>query len=769
MPTNTLVSLPNFSYTSLDFDTIVNDVKNLIKEHPEYNQQWDDFLESNAGRMFIETMSYVVEKLVSRTDWLAQEMYISTATQRQSLINLLQLINHKPKLPQASLVYMTLSLSKWIAPFNLPIREVVSGLDTNGNVISFECLQLADDGKPDYSFIFPVNTGTVSNKITTISNVSFYQGATVTDTDIIMNGVDNERVLLSSFPVIENSIRIQDSVKGWEFPEVTSFISPVAQTASYLDNSVQPPVTVRIPPYMVEIDANNKATIVFGASSIVQICTKGQSLRVTYRVGGGANTNIVSNAVSQSKTYTIGSDRTTISFSNPESAFGGADEEDLDQAKLTAPISLRSADKTVTWEDYVSQLESLTTVLHANVVGKENEPSDIYAQYGYSLPPLETWIFITPNRSNWANIDPYLYNSTLQIERPYDIHDELDREDITLTTSNQTAYLKKYKKYQGFNLYVTLSGQLAEASFVETTDYFINTTNGDFTRVATAEGGTIPSPGLNQNVVLTVRYISESIISFRSNTVFQFNASHSYNASVDTIRLDTQPQSIYVKKGVKITNVSGITTYIEGVDYRIDYDLNTVVRLSSGNISDNQIVIITYANHWIHNQSSNSFDESEEHTILTAIADKKMICVDNVIKDSIYTPFDVVANVYCYKNMRKTVQNGLEDWLRSRYTLNQVNYNTPLVKSRIIGDMMNFNGVRFVEIAYLGKNYEAYRRYILNQITLDDLNTLGGNTVEYNISALYNEILVLANDEWDGNQIVENKRHGLIFTYSDAT
>jgi len=66
---NTLIQLPQFSYTSLDFDTIVNDVKALIREHPEYNNEWDDFLESNAGRMVTEITSFIVEKLAARVDW----------------------------------------------------------------------------------------------------------------------------------------------------------------------------------------------------------------------------------------------------------------------------------------------------------------------------------------------------------------------------------------------------------------------------------------------------------------------------------------------------------------------------------------------------------------------------------------------------------------------------------------------------------------------------------------------------------------------------
>jgi hypothetical protein len=80
---NKLIKLPSFSYTSLDFDSIIEDIKQLIQEHPEYNQEWDDFLESNAGRMTVELVAFIMQKFTERADWIARELFISTATQRQ--------------------------------------------------------------------------------------------------------------------------------------------------------------------------------------------------------------------------------------------------------------------------------------------------------------------------------------------------------------------------------------------------------------------------------------------------------------------------------------------------------------------------------------------------------------------------------------------------------------------------------------------------------------------------------------------------------------
>lgn len=752
MSTNRLVSLPQFSYTALDFDTIVEDVKKLIKENPEYNAGWDDFLESNAGRLFTEVMSFIIEKLSARVDWVVQELFISTATQRQSLINLLKLIGHRPSLPKAAKINVKAKLTKWVEPFSLPIRETVLATDTNGDPTRFECIQMADDGKPNYDFQYLLDTGTDTNRITEIYNIPFYQGQTRIEEDIYTEGVDNEKIELEYYPVIENSIRVISVTSGKEALEVESFISAEAQQSDLTEAE-------QVPPYIIEIDDENRVTINWGKSSIVKIPSKNERWQIIYRVGGGKNTNIVSGALNTMKTYTVDDNkRVTTIFTNPDGGFGGSDEEDLEDAKLIAPISLRSANKTVTEEDYISHLELDPLVMHAYVVGKENEPEDIYEEYGYHLPPLDTWIYICPEKEAWNEINPREYNKVLQIDRPYSIHKEIDYEDVSITTLDQVAYLTKYHKYSGYVIYVTLHETSTECteymfadSYQDGIDFNLDSVNSTITRVATADGGTIPSG----DRTLRVRYISDSnIATFKTNTVKTFSG--------DQISLDTVSNSLYPKESIKVMDMEG-NPYTKTTDYTIDYELNKINRVIGGNIPPNSTVIIYYANNWLQDEN----DASEENYMLDIIKNKKMICVDNYIKDSVYSPFDIVATIHCYKNMRTKVTNGLKTYLKEKYNLKKAKYNFSIPITQITLDIMKYAGVRFVEISYYGKNYEAYRRYVLGEITLSELQKIGGEHNTNTIPCKYNEILILSDDEYSGNQILENQRHGMIFTYRD--
>jgi hypothetical protein len=468
--------------------------------------------------------------------------------------------------------------------------------------------------------------------------------------------------------------------------------------------------------------------------------------------------------------------QTSIIFSNPDPAFGGADEEKLEDAKLIAPISLRSAEKLVTREDYISHLEVDSLVMHADVVGKENEPDEIFQEYGYFLPPLDTWIYVTPERENWAEKNPYEYNKYLRISAPYTSWKVWDYEDILISALNQTIYLTKYKKYKGYPMYVTIHEAYTGTppdlnssfrwysgnSYIEEIDYTIDTVNAKITRIATSGGGRIPSG----DVILRIRYIEEtdSLGDQVSNTTNFKNATIK-TFTTDEITLATTPNSLYPNFTIVMTNTHHTKTYSSVTDYSINYNTNKITRLDTGDIFPGDIVCVQYASNWQINEA----DSSEQREILDIISNKKMICVDIHLKDSVYTPFDVEATIYCYKNMRTKVINGLEDYIRKYMNLSTAEYNSPMRIVDIYGLIMKYDGVRYAEISYLGKNFDVYRKYVLDEITLQELNDLDANKVEHYISAKYNEIMVLAQDEYDGSAIIENKRHGLIFAYKDAT
>ena len=59
-------------------------------------------------------------------------------------------------------------------------------------------------------------------------------------------------------------------------------------------------------------------------------------------------------------------------------------------------------------------------------------------------------------------------------------------------------------------------------------------------------------------------------------------------------------------------------------------------------------------------------------------------------------------------------------------------------------------------------------RFLLNTLSREELYLQKAENVEYKLVTKYNEIFIPNDDEYEGYQSVENKRHGFIFSYNEV-
>jgi hypothetical protein len=91
--------LPSISYTSRDFSTI----RSALVDHVKiYFPDWQEWSESNLGVALLELVAYVGDNLSFYLDRTANELYLSTVTQRQNIINLVKLIGYSPRTASAA-------------------------------------------------------------------------------------------------------------------------------------------------------------------------------------------------------------------------------------------------------------------------------------------------------------------------------------------------------------------------------------------------------------------------------------------------------------------------------------------------------------------------------------------------------------------------------------------------------------------------------------------------------------------------------------------
>lgn len=82
-------------YTAYDFDTLKQALINYIQAY--YPEDFNDYIESSEFIAIIELLAYFGTSLAFRTDLNSRENFIDTATRRESIIRLAQMVNYVPR------------------------------------------------------------------------------------------------------------------------------------------------------------------------------------------------------------------------------------------------------------------------------------------------------------------------------------------------------------------------------------------------------------------------------------------------------------------------------------------------------------------------------------------------------------------------------------------------------------------------------------------------------------------------------------------------
>lgn len=423
MANNLMTQLPKTNFSGLEFDNIINDIFKLIQENPEYNSNWDDFLNSNAGRVLVELFAWIADQLATRIDWVVNENFIGTAKQRSSIIRLLKLIGYKFSLPVASTVPVTVEFSdSFIGDYVLTPSYIegsgeifpkrIQGLDKNGNIKTFEAL-VYDSENQKYSYKVPVvlNSGSSSNPILK-HEINFYEGITKI-TEFIATSNQGQKFVITDKPIVRNSIVVYRVIsKGTEVTEeelleVDNFLNSKAQKAYDTQGKYNPI------PYIINVLEDDSVEIEFGSTTLLPTSDRrlpeGSIVRVFYRVGGGIEGDITRLGINTVEKININGTDVTIKFYNEREGIGGQDRESVEHAAYYGPLKIRTSGKTVTNEDYDIILANHTNVLISKSYGYNNIPSNYYEKYGTYFNPMEVVNYVILKKPGWESVPTYKY------------------------------------------------------------------------------------------------------------------------------------------------------------------------------------------------------------------------------------------------------------------------------------------------------------------------------------------------------------------------
>jgi hypothetical protein len=496
-------------YTSREYTALRNDLMALI---PNFAPQWTSRDSSDFGIVLIELFSYLGDLLNYQIDRAANESFIDTATQRDTVIKLASLLGYIPNSGAAATGSVTFTNPN--ATVTIPKGAT---LTTSG-----------DNANPSITFTLDADT-VVNTNSTATGNVT--QGSIV-DAEALgnSNGISNQTFQLVHTGVFIDS-KLSVSVGGVAYTRFDYLIDAGATDLAF----------------NAYTDANGNTFIKFGDGVSGKIPPSGSAITATYRYTTTAPSlgNIAAGTLT-----TIGY-TTSVSVTNPKTFSGGADAESTDSIRTNAPKALRSLNRAVSLDDYADLALLVNGVAKATAISNSyasvslylagtgggtlssSLKSNVITKFNGKTPPGTT---ITLN--DYSPVYPYL-NITLQVYPQYNAND-------VVTAVQAALYNLFYFDNVSFNDFIA-EGEIYSTcksvdgvSYVTINDYEKVSANpnpttspyGIYTQSGTVAAGTTSSTSVTLTAPTMFR--GSKIISVSGSTSHAAVTNGTYITSVST-------------------------------------------------------------------------------------------------------------------------------------------------------------------------------------------------------------------------------------------
>ncbi len=299
--------------------SILNRMQTLVTEITDYS-------ESNIFVIIINSFAGLVEQLNYYIDQLARESYITTARRYSSMIALTRLIDYRVRAKIGSVVDLT-----------------ITAVDSSGNPVNLQNDETLDSGLiiSDGNVQFITQRKVTIAALTSSVVVPAKQRVQVTGDNIGTTTSSSNQAFFINDDYQHDTLQISINAVTWELVQSFAFSGP---------NDTH---------FIVEVNEDKQAYVVFGDGVNGAIPTSGQSVLATYYTCQGESGNVESNTLTTWVTPSGGptppiQSPTIDSYqvTNELAAVGGLEEEDLERIRKHAPLSLRTLDRAVTLQDH---------------------------------------------------------------------------------------------------------------------------------------------------------------------------------------------------------------------------------------------------------------------------------------------------------------------------------------------------------------------------------------------------------------------------------
>jgi hypothetical protein len=330
--------LPQVDYTSRDYASIRDDLIALI---PNFTPQWTSRDANDFGIVLIELFSYLGDLLNYQIDRAANESYINTSTQRDTVLALAKLLNYSPNNVSPASGTVTFS-NEGANPIIIPAGVKVS---------------TASDGI-NPSIVFTTQTAVsltaIVGSVPGTGTTTAVQGEQVTETIGTADGSANQYFALTNLGVITGGT-ISIVVGSLAYTKVQYIIDYAADD----------------PVFSTFTDGAGITYILFGDGNSGRIPPNGSSISATYSYSNTAGSlgNVAAGAIENVYDETNGVNLTSVTVTNTDAFSGGADAESTDSIRVNAPAALRTLSRAVSLDDYGQLALQVSGVSKAIAIG----------------------------------------------------------------------------------------------------------------------------------------------------------------------------------------------------------------------------------------------------------------------------------------------------------------------------------------------------------------------------------------------------------------
>ena len=334
---------PAIDYTDKDFRSLRDAMLRLARQRlPE----WTDQSPADLGMLLVDMFAYVGDIVLYYQDRIASELFPGTATERESVVDLLRLIGYELAPTSPAMADLLLTFTKPASPLTvtIPHGAKFQSKPPGGAAVDFVYLGPALDLALASDHVRP-GTDIDGTAVLLYDGLPVEQSALVEQVVIGSSRAEpNQAFRLPDPSVVLDSVVIEvNEGAGWvTWERRDSLLFDIAPDGRALFANPE------ARHYQLLVDASGTAQVVFGAGR--RPPAGGNNIRASYRLSKGANGNVAAGAITKVLTPIP----QLRSVTNPAGAAGGTDAERTDHAARYAPFAFRSTNRAVTSSDYVA-------------------------------------------------------------------------------------------------------------------------------------------------------------------------------------------------------------------------------------------------------------------------------------------------------------------------------------------------------------------------------------------------------------------------------